>query len=230
MSTRKLSRPLLTPTAPAAAPGEIPESVAVAGASTTRDRLIEAAEELFNAEGFHAVGLDRILAKVGISKQGFYRHFASKEDLVLEVILAHDRWWREECPKLLRERAGDDPRAQLEAYVDLLIEVLEGHGFRGCFFVNAISEFPSPADPIHRAALQAKNNIGLLIRDLALRAGADDPVALAQEFGLLFEGAFATRWLQKTADVIPVIRRMVAHLFDQRLPLAARGSAPASNA
>jgi AcrR family transcriptional regulator len=173
---------------------------------------------LFDTEGFHAVGLDRILRAVGISKQAFYRHFESKEDLVAEVIHWHDRWWRDNCRKLLAQRAGLEARRQLEEFVTLLIEVLEGDVFRGCFFMNAVAQFPSKSDPIHRAALEAKDNIEAMIRDMALVTGAEDPAAFARELGIIFEGAFAIRHLRPAEHVVPFLRRMTATLFAQRLP------------
>lgn len=195
----------------------LPACVPVETPSATRQKLLEVAEALFYDEGFHAVGLDRILAAVGISKQGFYRHFSSKEDLVVEVIYWHDRWWREQCHRLIKERAGRHPRRQLDTFVELLIEVLGGRGFRGCFFINAIAQFPSASDPIHRAAVEAKDNIEALMRDLALCAGADDPAAFARELAMIFEGAFATRSLRPAEEVIPVLRRMTGRLFELRL-------------
>jgi len=202
--------------------GGLPSRVPVGDPSPTRQKLLETAEALFHAEGFHAVGLDRILQVVGITKQGFYRHFDSKEDLVVDVIHWHDRWWRDNCRQLLTRRAGPDARRQLDEFVGLLVEVLEGDVFHGCFFINAVAQFPSKSDPIHRAALQAKDNIEAMVRDMALGAGADDPAAFARELSMIFEGGFATRRLRPPADVVPVLRRMAAALFEQRLPPVAR--------
>jgi AcrR family transcriptional regulator len=196
--------------------------VPVGDPSPTRQKLLETAEALFHEEGFHAVGLDRILQVVGITKQGFYRHFESKDDLVTNVIHWHDRWWRDHCRQLLAQRGGPDARRQLEQFVELIIEMLEGDVFRGCFFLNAVTQFPSKSDPIHRAAVEAKDNIEAMIRDMALGAGADDPVAFARELSMIFEGGFATRHLRPPGDVVPVLRRMTANLFGQRLPPAAR--------
>lgn len=196
---------------------DLPSRVPVGDSSSTRQKLVEAAEALFHAEGFHAVGLDRILREVGISKQGFYRHFESKEDLVAEVVHWHDRWWRDHCRQLLARRAGTDARRQLHEFVELLIEVLEGDVFRGCFFINAVAQFPNKSDPIHQAALAAKDNVEAIIRDMALGAGADAPVAFARELAMIFEGAFATRHLRPAGDVVPVLRRMTATLFGQHL-------------
>lgn len=211
-----------------ASPHGLPTSVPIETSSPTRQRLLETAEVLFYEEGFHAVGLDRILAAVGISKQAFYRHFSSKEDLVVEVVRWHDRWWREQCRRLIREQAGRDPRRQLEVLVDVMIEVLDGQVFRGCFFINAVAQFPNPCDSIHQAAVEAKDNIEALIRDMALCAGADDPVAFSRELTMIVEGAFATRTLRRAQDVVPVLRRMTNKLFELRLPDIVEGCRVAS--
>jgi AcrR family transcriptional regulator len=199
-------------------PPGLPPAVPVETSSATRQRLLETAEALFYEEGFHAVGLDRLLAAVEISKPGFYRHFACKEDLVVDVIRWHDRWWREKCRRFIAERAGGQARRQLETLAEVFIEVLSGQAFRGCFFINAIAEFPNPHHPVHRAAVEAKDNMEALVRDLALCAGADDPVAFAREFAMIFEGAFASRYLRRADDVVPILRRMTGSLFDLRLP------------
>lgn len=94
-------------------PAPLPPSVPVDDPSDTRQRLLASAEHLFYAEGFHAVGLDRVLRDVGISKQGFYHHFDSKESLVLELIGWHARWWRDESTRLLEQRAGHDACDQI---------------------------------------------------------------------------------------------------------------------
>ncbi len=88
--------------------------------------------------------------------------------------------------------------------------------------MNAVAQFPSKSDPIHRAALEAKDNIEAMIRDMALGAGADDPASFARELGIIFEGAFAIRHLRPPEHVVPVLRRMTATLFEQRLPPAVR--------
>lgn len=196
----------------------LPTRVPVGELSATRQKLLETAEALFQTEGFHAVGLKRILQEVGITKQAFYRHFDSKEALVADVIHWHDRWWRDNCRQLLVQRAGPDARRQLDEFVGLLIEVLEQDVFSGCFFINAVTQFPSKSDPIHRAALKAKENIEAMIRDMALGAGASDPAAFARELSMVFEGSFATRYLRPAGDVVPVLRRMAASLFGQHLP------------
>ena len=90
---------------------------------TTRDRLIKAADDLFYQEGFHAVGLDRVISAVGVTKTTFYNHFESKEHLILEMLQFHDRWWRDTFTRMLRKCGGKSPRGQLEAVFDVLDEL-----------------------------------------------------------------------------------------------------------
>ena len=77
---------------------------------STRERLIKTAHDLFYQEGYHTVGLDRILAQVGVTKTTFYNHFESKDDLIIESLRWHDKWWQETFRAMLRRYGGDTPR------------------------------------------------------------------------------------------------------------------------
>jgi AcrR family transcriptional regulator len=183
----------------------------------TRERLIESAQDLFYREGFHAVGLDRLLSEVGVTKTTFYNHFTSKEDLILEVLRTRDRWWRNTFARRLAERAGDDPAAQLRAIFDVLDEFIAADAFNGCMFVNVAVEFPLAHTPVHRAAAEHKELMGALLRDLALRAGAEDPVKLAEEISLLMEGAYVTRQVSGNREAAAIGRRAATLLIEQQL-------------
>jgi AcrR family transcriptional regulator len=74
--------------------------------SSTRQRLTEAAVRRFYRDGFRNVGRDQVLADVGISKTAFYKHFESKEDLVLAALEMKDRWLQVTFRKMIRERGG----------------------------------------------------------------------------------------------------------------------------
>jgi len=112
----------------------------------TRDRLIEAAGDLFYRTGFQAVGLDQILQAVGITKTAFYKHFESKDDLILAVLERRDREDIANAIKFMRQQGGPDPRGQILALFDLLAQWFAQPDFRGCFFMNAATEFASPND------------------------------------------------------------------------------------
>src|SRR5262245_23711099 len=88
----------------------------------TKDRLIETAGDLFYTTGFQAVGLDQILRTVGITKTAFYKHFESKDDLILAVLDRRDRQDIVEAIAQMQRRGGRDPRAQILVFFDLLAE------------------------------------------------------------------------------------------------------------
>jgi AcrR family transcriptional regulator len=184
----------------------------------TRDRLIRTAHDLFHQKGFHTVGIDEIIAAVGVTKTTFYNHFRSKDDLVIEVLQWHDRWWRDTFRDLLRRHGGDTPRGQLESLWDALEEILSGEDYNGCFFINVAVQFPLPHDPAHQAACRHKQAMEWLIRELAGYAGARDPAALAAELSLLMEGAYVTRQVTGSPHTTAVARRIAADVLRRHLP------------
>src|SRR5689334_1791195 len=186
-------------------------------APRARDRLLAAAEDLFYRDGFHAVGVDRILAETAVTKTTFYNHFESKEALIIEVLEVRDQWWRKTFAERLRAHAGDDPARQLHAIFDVLDEFITADAFNGCMFVNVAVEFLPPHVPAHRAAAEHKELMSAMLRDLALRAGARNPIALAEELALLMEGSYVTRQVTGNRDAAAIGRRAAAVLIGRQL-------------
>src|SRR5690606_7149891 len=85
-----------------------------------RDKLIHAAIDLCYHHGFNAVGLDHILTTVGVTKTTFYKHFESKEDLILEAVRVRDEWESQAWMKAVKKVGGKNPRQQLLAMFDVL--------------------------------------------------------------------------------------------------------------
>lgn len=187
-------------------------------ASSTRDRLISVAHDLFYKDGFHSVGLDRILADVGVTKTTFYNHFSSKEDLVLEALRKHDRWWRDTFMNILHQHGGDSPRAQLLAVPEVLNFAFNAGEYNGCIFINVAVEFPLKHDPVHMAAAEHKKSLEDIIRQLGAYAGADDAEQLAQEIAMILEGAYVTRHVTREEQTVETARRLVKSIVDRRIP------------
>lgn len=180
--------------------------------SPTKQRLIQTAVELFGRHGFHAVGLDRVIDEVGVSKQTFYNHFESKDDLVLAVLAQRHEADGAILAKLLDAAAGPDPRARLYALFDAMDARFALPDWRGCLFMTAAAEFPSPHDPAHVAARSHFDGFEAHLRDLAARAGAADPVALASRLSLLVEGAIVYRHVRGDGDRATAIARTMARV------------------
>ena len=185
---------------------------------STREKLIQAGHEIFYREGFLAVGLDRLLNEVGCSKQTFYNHFESKDDLIVAVIDAHHLWWSTELQERLQRAAGNDPRGQILAMFDVLHEIINDPEYRGCIYINAAVEFPLPHHPAHQSARQAKADSIKLLANLAEQAGASDPQALAEEIDMIIEGALTTRQVSPDCDVCAVARRVAETILEKYLP------------
>src|SRR5262245_23351026 len=174
---------------------------------STRQRLTEAAVRRFYRDGFRNVGLDQVLADVGISKTAFYKHFDSKEDLVLAALEMKNRWLQDVFRAMVREH-GASPVGRLEALLDVVDGIINTDEFQGCIFVNVAMEFPLPHDPAHIAAAQHKMAMEEIVCELAAEAGAADPRALAQELCLIMEGAYVTRHVTGNRDTVNIARRV----------------------
>ena len=185
---------------------------------STRDQILHSAHDQFYRIGFHAVGLDAILAEVGVTKTTFYNHFSSKEDLVTEVLTWHDRWWQETFREMLKRHGGDTPRGQLLAISGVLEEMFTDPTFNGCFFVNVAVQFPMAHDPAHAAAADHKRAMESIIREIAGYAGAKDAGAMAQELSMILEGAYVTRQVTRNPDTSEVARRLVGLVVERYLP------------
>ena len=106
---------------------------------SARERILVTAHDLFYRDGIRATGVDRIIAASGVAKLTFYRHFASKDDLVLAFLdYRHERWmaWLVDALGRHGARLGGG----LAPLVTALAEWFADPAFRGCAFINAVAE------------------------------------------------------------------------------------------
>ena len=159
-------------------------------ASLRRDHLVGTALALFSKHGYHATGIDRILAESGVAKMTLYKHFRSKDELILAALRRRDeefcRWFQAE----VESRAGT-ARERLLAVFDVLDAWFKDPEFNGCCFVHAAGEYGRKDDPVHVAAAEHKAHIQGFLRTLAQAAGAAAPDDVARQLMLLIDGAVA---------------------------------------
>src|ERR1700754_865043 len=127
-------------------------------ATQARRRLLETAERLFYAEGTRAVGVERILEESGVGRASFYRHFASKDDLIVAVLRRRDTAWREWLATRV-EALASTAHAKPLAVFDALEERFGWQDFRGCAFINTIVETADPASAAHAVAIEHKSAV-----------------------------------------------------------------------
>jgi len=188
----------------------------------TRQRLIDVGVQRFYRDGFRNVGIDQILNEVGISKTAFYKHFESKEDLMLAALEDNNCRVQEMFRGLMRELGGASAVGQLNALMDVVERIVDTEGFQGCIFVNAAIEFPLAHEPAHLAAARSKQAIEELVCEVAMQAGAADPRILAKELCLIMEGAYVTRHVTGDKQAAEIARRVARLVIaDQCAPCAA---------
>jgi AcrR family transcriptional regulator len=200
--------------------------------SAGRDRVLQAASRLFHREGIRAVGVDRIAAEAEVGKMTLYRHFATKDDLVVAVLEGRDGPARAALAAAM-DHAGDDPRARLLAPFAMLEPWFTGRGFRGCPFMNASLELRDPGHPARAVARRHKAATRDVFAVAARAAGLADANAdaLADQLAVLFDGAIAQAQMRDPVTVARAARAAASALVAAAQPSGSRqpsGSASAS--
>jgi len=185
--------------------------------ATARDRLIETALSLFNRYGFHATGVDRIVAVAKVAKKTLYAHFPSKEELILAALSRKRAAFADKFLPMIRA-SSDDPRERLLGLFELAKSWFQDPDFFGCIFINAAVEYSEPGHPINSCAREFKTLLRNFVREQAIAGGAADPEALADQIALLFEGATTVAQVQARPDAATTAKVIAAQLIDQALP------------
>ncbi|MFC6011945.1 TetR/AcrR family transcriptional regulator [Nocardia lasii] len=164
--------------------------------SAARERLLDTATRLFYAEGVHTVGIDRIIAEAGIAKATFYRHFKTKEDLVVAYLQReYDR--QRETLEAIPEPGIDG----ITTIFDTLVAISCGPGFRGCPFLNAAVEFPDPTHPVRRVVDDYRTWFRDLMATRLRAAGHPTPDDTARALLLTRDGVTISGGVGDTATV-----------------------------
>ena len=156
---------------------------------TARARVLETAYDLFRRHTVNTVGIDRIVAEADVAKTTLYRHFPSKDDLVVSVLRRHEDVWTTGWLEQVIARAEGPAGAKILALFDAFDEWFRRDDYQGCLFARTLLERRSPESPVRGAAVAGLANIRALIRQLAEAADARDPAALALQIQLLLLGS-----------------------------------------
>ena len=183
---------------------------------SARERLLNAADQLFYREGVHVVGVDRIVERAGVTKATLYNTFGSKEDLVRAYLEQHMRRRQERIARILS--AKDTPRERILGIFGEIEKLLAGSEFRGCRFIMATAE-ARPGDASEVVAEQYRTWLKSVFTDLAREAGAIDPKQLGRRLLLLYDGAaVAARMDQDRRDAAAATRSAAEELLEAAIP------------
>ena len=192
-----------------------------------RERLLNAATELFYAEGVHTVGIDRVIEHAGVAKATLYSAFGSKDELIRAYLTRRYEGWQARMTEVL---AGyETPRDRLLGVFDWMGEVLRHPDFHGCAFMNATAE-DRPGGPTQGPADTYRASVRSMFRDLAEAAGAADPDHLASQLTLLYDGAMVAARMDRNPETAVTAREVAAALLDAAAGRGARAAGRAKKA
>ena len=163
-------------------------------ASRKREHLVAVAQRMFCTRGFHAVGVDAILHEADVARMTLYKNFESKEDLILATLRREDREFRQWLASFV-EVGSTKPADRIASLFDGLHERFAAKGYYGCAFIRASIEFPDAAHPAHQLAREHKEMIRSYLRGLVAEVGVRNPLQVAEQLYLLFEGAISASQL-----------------------------------
>ena len=156
-----------------------------------RERILAAAYTLFSQHGVAAVGIDAIIARSGTAKMSLYRHFGSKDELVLAFLRQREQEWTRSWLEATVMARAAEPEARLLAIFDVFHEWFQTDDFEGCSFINVLLQSP-PASVVREAAAGHLAEIRTILARLASEAGLVEPDRFARTWHFLMKGCIVT--------------------------------------
>lgn len=182
----------------------------------TRERIVDAATELFYANGLRAVSADRITAQVGITKVTFYRHFPTKDDLIVAYLERRAAWERG-AVAAARAAVPGRPSDAFRMIVEGIGQESCSPGFRGCPFINAAAEYADANHPVRLVVDGHRRWFKGAIQELLDELGVPDSSLVADQLVMLRDGAMVSGYLGDATTVAEALYAAGRSVIEQRL-------------
>ncbi len=170
-----------------------------------RERILTTATKLFHTQGYSNTGINQIIAEAHVSKASFYNHFLSKDNLCVEFLHKRFTYWGREYEKFVFE--STDLKDRIVKSFDFLIYMNDKENFRGCSFLNLLSDVPVERKEIQSIICYYKQKFRI-----AFSKGINDEI-LAAHIYLLFEAAIITSQLYRSNELIDKSKLIVQNLL-----------------
>ena len=178
-----------------------------------RARILNAAYELFSRRAIRDVGIDEVIERAGVAKATLYRHFPSKDDLVIAFLERREERWTIAWVEAEARRRGTTPEEQLLAIFELFDEWFHRDDFEACSFINVLLEM-GPEHPVGRASVRHLESIRSVVSRLAEEAGLRDPESFARSWHILMKGSIVSA-SEGDAEAAQRARSMAQLLIEQ---------------
>lgn len=173
--------------------------------SSPRERILEITFDLFGRQGYNSTGINQVISEAKVAKASFYQHFKSKEDLCVEFLKVRHEYWFSELNHFC---AGEkNLKQRIIQSFDFLISMNEKEDFRGCSFLNILSEIPMDNVKILQVIQQHKTDLGNYFSDLV------NDEELSAHIYLLFESSIIESQLFKSNELIEKSKKIINNLI-----------------
>ncbi|WP_314192436.1 TetR/AcrR family transcriptional regulator [uncultured Arthrobacter sp.] len=183
-----------------------------AAPTDTRERVLSTAYDLFSRRSIRDVGVNELIETSGVAKSTFYRHFPSKDDLVLAVLALRDKVWFAEIIAEAQRR-GVTPEEELLAFFDVFADRLGSGGYRSNMLITVLMEM-GPDHPLGRASVEYLARIREHVRALAEEAGLERCDLFARAWHLLLKGSIISA-MEGDRDATELAKQMATDLIER---------------
>jgi AcrR family transcriptional regulator len=178
-----------------------------------RERILATAYDLFSRRGIRDVGIDEVIERAGVAKATLYRHFPSKDDLVMAFLERREERWTLAWVEAEAKRRGTTPEDQLLAIFELFDEWFHREDFEACSFINVLLEM-GPAHRVGQASVRHLASIRSIVGRLAEEAELRDPASFAHSWHILMKGSIVAA-AEGDAEAAKRARSMARLLIEQ---------------
>ena len=177
-----------------------------------RERILDTAYELFSRRAIRDVGIDEVIERAGVAKATLYRHFPSKDELVVAFLERREERWTLAWVEAEARRRGTTPEEQLLAIFELFDEWFHRDDFEACSFINVLLEM-GHAHPAGQASVRHLASIRSVVGHLAEEAALRDPESFARSLHILMKGSIVSA-AEGDAEAAQRARSMAALLIE----------------
>ena len=180
-----------------------------------KDKVFQTAARMFYQHGYRAVGVDTLAAESGIGKMTLYRHYPTKDDLIIAYLRDSNNVFWNNFEQITKD--APTARGKLLAFFDGLQEYVQSPSCYGCPFLNVATEYPETDYLGHQVAIEHKQSVRVKFRQLAKEAGAASPDILADQLFLLMDGAYMASRMFGTKNPAAHLAKAAQVLVDSAL-------------
>nr|WP_288836221.1 TetR/AcrR family transcriptional regulator [uncultured Flavobacterium sp.] len=162
--------------------------------SVPRERILEKASVLFHHQGYNSTGINQIISEAKVAKASFYQHFKSKDDLCIEFLNRRHEYWFSMLTNFTSK--SKNQKEKIISAFDFIIQMNERENFRGCSFLNILSEISKEQESILRVIQSHKNDLRVFFNQLVKNE------LLATHIYLLFESSIIESQLFKSNEIV----------------------------